>query len=61
MQKVIPKSHAELRRIPNTTKKLDIDSAKKVIQTIEDFEELEDVQNVYHNLEMTDELAAELS
>jgi len=57
----IEAENAELRRIPNTTKKLDIDSAKKVIQTIEDFEELEDVQNVYHNLEMTDELAAELS
>ena len=28
---------------------------------IEEFEELEDVQNVYHNLEMTDELAVELS
>lgn len=57
----IEAENAELRRIPNTTKKLDIDTAKKVIQTIEDFEELEDVQNVYHNLEMTDELAAELS
>ena len=57
----IEAENAELRRIPNTTKKLDIDTAKKVIQTIEDFEELEDVQNVYHNLEMTDQLAAELS
>ena len=25
---------------------------------IEDFEELEDVQNVYHNLEVTEEIAA---
>lgn len=28
---------------------------------IEEFEEIDDVQNVYHNLEMTDELAAALS
>jgi YebC/PmpR family DNA-binding regulatory protein len=57
----IEPENAELQRIPNNTKELDIDTAKKVHQMIEDFEELEDVQNVYHNLEMTDELAAELS
>lgn len=48
--------NAELQRIPNTMKELDVDSAKKVIRLIDDFEDDDDVQNVYHNLEMTDEL-----
>lgn len=48
-----------LKRIPNTTKKLDIESAKKVLKFIEVLEDDDDIQNVYHNLEITDELAAE--
>ena len=46
-----------LKRIPNDTKKLDVDSAKKVLKFIEVLEDDDDIQNVYHNLEMTDELA----
>ena len=57
---ITPES-AELQRIPNNTKKLDVESAQKILQTIEDFEDLDDVQNVYHNLEMTDELAQALA
>ena len=52
--------NAELQRIPNDTKELDVETAKKVLKMIEDFEDVDDVQNVYHNLEMTDELMAEL-
>jgi YebC/PmpR family DNA-binding regulatory protein len=48
--------NAELRRIPNDYKTLDLDSAKKVLKIIEEFEENEDVQNIYHNLSITDEL-----
>jgi YebC/PmpR family DNA-binding regulatory protein len=48
--------NAELQRIPNNTKKLDIQSAVKVLKMIEDFEELDDVQNIYHNLEITEEI-----
>jgi len=48
--------NAQLQRIPNDTKKLDLDSAQKVLRIIEEFEEVDDVQYVYHNLEMTDEL-----
>jgi len=51
---------AGLKRIPNDTKKLDVESAKKVLRLIDVLEDDDDVQNVYHNLEMTDELAAEL-
>ena len=49
--------NAQLQRIPKETIKLDIKSAKKVLSLIELIEEDDDVQNVYHNLEMTDELA----
>ncbi len=52
--------NAELQRIPNDTKKLDVETAKKVLKMIEEFEDIDDVQNVYHNLEMTDELMEEL-
>lgn len=51
---------AELQRIPNDTKELDLESAQKVMKIIEVFEEDDDVQNVFHNLEMTDELAENL-
>jgi YebC/PmpR family DNA-binding regulatory protein len=51
---------AELQRIPNNTEVLDVESALKVLKLIDLLEEDEDVQNVYHNLEMTDELMAEL-
>ncbi|GAB4277448.1 MAG: YebC/PmpR family DNA-binding transcriptional regulator [Marinilabiliales bacterium] len=66
MQKKLDKMNikvinAELQRIPNDTKVLDVESAKKVLQVIEAFEDDDDVQNVYHNLEMTDELAKTLN
>lgn len=56
----IEPSSAELQRIPNTTEVLDVDSAKKVLKLVDVFEEDDDVQNVYHNLEMTEELAEAL-
>ncbi|MDX2414228.1 MAG: YebC/PmpR family DNA-binding transcriptional regulator [Bacteroidales bacterium] len=51
---------AELQRIPNDTKTLDLESAKSVLRLVDALEDDDDVQNVFHNLEMTDELAAEL-
>lgn len=56
----IEPEEAMLKRIPNDTKKIDVESAKKVIKFIETLEDDDDVQAVYHNLEMTDELAAVL-
>jgi YebC/PmpR family DNA-binding regulatory protein len=56
----IEPSSAELERIPNTTETLDVDSAKKVMKLIDVFEDDDDVQNVYHNLEITDEIAEAL-
>ncbi|PIE84116.1 MAG: YebC/PmpR family DNA-binding transcriptional regulator [Bacteroidia bacterium] len=52
--------NAELQRIPNDTKELPVEEAKKVLRIVSEFEDLDDVQNVYHNLEMTDELAEAL-
>lgn len=48
--------NAELRRIPNDYKRLDNETAQKTMRLIEEFEEDDDVQNVFHNLEITDEL-----
>jgi len=56
----IEPDEAVLKRIPNDTKKLDLESAKKVLRLIDTLEDDDDVQYVYHNLEMTDELAEEL-
>lgn len=52
---------ATLQRIPKETVKLDIDPARKVMKLIDVFEEDDDVQNVYHNLEISDELMEELA
>jgi YebC/PmpR family DNA-binding regulatory protein len=51
---------AGLKRIPNDTKKLDLESAKKILRLVDTLEDDDDIQNVYHNLEMTDEIAAAL-
>jgi YebC/PmpR family DNA-binding regulatory protein len=56
----IEPEEAALKRVPNTTKSLDLESAKKVMHFIESLEDDDDIQNVYHNLEITDELAEEL-
>lgn len=48
---------AGLKRIPQETKKVDLESAKKLMRFIEVLEDDDDIQNVYHNLEITDELA----
>lgn len=54
-----PKS-ATLERIPTTTTVVDLETARKVMTLIEALEEDDDVQNVFHNMELTDELEAEL-
>jgi YebC/PmpR family DNA-binding regulatory protein len=56
----IEPEEAGLKRIPHETKKADLDVAKKVMRLVDMLEDDDDIQFVYHNLEMTDELAAEL-
>jgi transcriptional/translational regulatory protein YebC/TACO1 len=56
--KIEPES-AKLERIPYELVKLDADQARKVLKLVDFFDDDDDVQNVYHNLELTDELMEE--
>lgn len=53
--------NAGLQRIPNDTKVLDVESALRVLKMIDAFEDDDDVQNVYHSLELTDEVATAMA
>lgn len=57
--KIEPAS-AELQRIPRTTVDVDKETAQKILKIIDVFEDDDDVQNVFHNMELSDELMAEL-
>ena len=57
--KLEPKS-ANLERIPTTTTKMDVDGAKKVMILIEALGDDDDVNVVFHNLEMTEEIMSAL-
>lgn len=52
----IEAKNAELQRIPNITKELAIEEGKEILEIIDRFEQDDDVQNVYHTLEITREL-----
>lgn len=52
---------ANLQRIPTDTKTLDIHEAKTILKIIDLFEEDDDVQEVFHTLELTDELMEEMA
>lgn len=56
----IEPKNAELQRIPLNTVELPVEDAKKILQLIDKFEEDDDVQNVYHNMELSDELMEEI-
>jgi len=65
MQKKLEEMNIEpenslLERIPHETITLDIERSKKIMNVIEIFEEDDDIQNVFHNLEITDELIEEM-
>ncbi|SDS72267.1 DNA-binding regulatory protein, YebC/PmpR family [Halopseudomonas xinjiangensis] len=51
---------AEVSMIPSTTTALDVDTADKVIRLIDMLEDLDDVQNVYSNAEISDEVMDQL-
>ncbi len=46
---------------PNTTLALEPEDASTVLNLIEALEDLDDVNNVYHNLELTDDLVAQFA
>lgn len=56
----IEPKNSEVQRIPLNTLELPVDDAIKILNLVEKFEDDDDVQNVYHNLEITDELIAEM-
>jgi len=49
---------AELQRIPNDTLDLTLEQGVQIMKIIEEFEDDDDVQSVYHNVNVGDELAA---
>ena len=51
---------AELQRIPNSTKEMTEDQFKGNMKMLDRFEEDDDVQNVFHNMEITDALLEKL-
>jgi YebC/PmpR family DNA-binding regulatory protein len=52
----IEPENSELQRIPNTRKIVGLDAAKKILKLIEMLEDDDDVQNVFHDMEMTEEI-----
>lgn len=54
-----PKS-AEMTMLASTEADLDLSSAETLVKMIDLMEELDDVQNVYHNANISDEIAAQL-
>jgi len=50
---------AEIAMVPNSTVTVDGDQARKVLKLMEELEDHDDVQNVYANFDMPDEVMAE--
>jgi transcriptional/translational regulatory protein YebC/TACO1 len=46
--------------VPSTPTEVSVSDAKKVMRLVDKLEELEDLQNVYHSMDITDEIAAAL-
>jgi YebC/PmpR family DNA-binding regulatory protein len=51
----IATSSADIQQIPTTMANLDVAEQKKVLKLLDALEDNDDVQNVYHNLEFSDE------
>ena len=53
-------SNTELQRLPLNSTALDVENAKKVMKLIDKMEEDDDVNAVYHNLELTEDLLTQM-
>jgi YebC/PmpR family DNA-binding regulatory protein len=53
-------SSTEIQQLPITTTVLDLEAAKDILKLIDKLEEDDDIQAVYHNMELTDEILAQL-
>jgi YebC/PmpR family DNA-binding regulatory protein len=56
----VPVKGAELVMEPMTTTTVSVADATKVLRLVDRLEELDDIQNVYHTMELTDEIAEAL-
>ena len=56
----VPVKGAELVMEPTTPTTVTVEDAKKVLRLVDRLEESDDVQSVYHTMELTDEIAAAL-
>jgi YebC/PmpR family DNA-binding regulatory protein len=48
--------NSELQRIPNNYKKITVEQSKNVLKLLDLLEENDDVQQVFHNMELTEEI-----
>lgn len=58
-QKKVKMQSAEMTKLPTTLVKVDGEAAKQVLQLVESLEEHDDVQNVYANFDIPDEILQE--
>jgi YebC/PmpR family DNA-binding regulatory protein len=60
-EKEIATESAEVSMVPqNSIKVEDVDTAKKILNLVEDFEDHDDVQNVYANYDISDEIMEQM-
>lgn len=52
--------NAEVAMVPTTSVELDVETATKIMALVDHLEDLDDVQNVYHNAEIPEEVMAAL-
>jgi len=58
--KKVPIQHKEITKVPGSTVPVDAETGKRVLELIEAFEEHDDVQHVYCNFDMPEEVMAKL-
>lgn len=58
--KKIAIQHKEITKVPGTTVPVDAETGKRVLELIESFEDHDDVQHVYCNFDMPEEIMAKL-
>jgi transcriptional/translational regulatory protein YebC/TACO1 len=59
-EKGLNPERAEMTMLPSTEVDLDLDGAESLLKLTEHLEDLDDVQNVYSNANISDEIAAKL-
>jgi transcriptional/translational regulatory protein YebC/TACO1 len=57
----IKPDQAELIMRPNTTLEVGTEEAQSILGMLEALEELDDVNKVYHNMELTEEMVAQFA